>query len=214
MTDKNEDIAALQAKIDDYEKRMTDLLKKVEGLDSLNGKRGTELGEIRERAKKIDELEGLVKTLAEDRDAVKKELEELKTASAKGTEGKPKETSSPSPKPSDKELADKLESELTDAEKKEVEGFVMNMTPEDRKAFVSNDTFRVAVLRQAKPEGKTDPDSIWRVPVKKASGEDIDARVRDLFKKHKSGNLVVDEKTGGYGSPIKTKSEHAPPKFI
>ncbi len=195
------DLAAMQ-------KRLTDKEKEIDGIQSLKGKWSGEVGEVREQLKELVSLKDAAKILTESLDAVKKELDALKSNGPTKREEQPP----PAPKTSDKEQADKLESELTDAEKKEVEGFLENLTADDKKRFVSDDAFRVAVLEQAKT-GKVAPDSIWRVTKKKDSREDLKSVVADLFKKHKSGNLVIDERGGGYGIKREVKAEK-PVKFI
>jgi len=204
-------IEELEELVEGLTKRLAEKEKEIDGIQSLKGKWSGEVGDMRKQVEELVGLKETVTTLTEDRDAVKKELEALKSKGPVQREENPP----PAPKTSDKELADKLESELTDAEKKEVEGFIGKLTADDKKRFVSDDTFRVAVLEQAKTgDGKVDPDSIWRVAPKKpkSSGEDIKAMVADLFKKHKSGNLVIDERGGGYGQRREAKVEK-PVKF-
>lgn len=215
MTTEETAVAELQKKIEERDNELADLKKKIDGLDSLNGKRGTEIGEVRKQLEELAELKKAITDLKEDRDALKKELDEVKTLKSKEPEGK-KDTSPPEPKLSDKEKAEKLESELNEDERKEVEGFVSKLTADDRKRFVSDDAYRVAVLSQVKSkEDGVNPDSIWRIPPKKkASGDDLEKTVSELFKKYKSGNLVVDERSGGYGSASKPKAVNAPPKFL
>jgi len=204
-------IEELEELVEGLTKRLTDKEKEIDGIQALKGKWSGEVGDVRKQLEELTELKDTVKTLTEDRDSVKKELEAL---SSKEPAVKREEQPPPVSKVSDKELADKLESELTDAEKKEVEGFIVNLTPDDKKRFVSDDTFRVAVLEQAKTgNGKAAPDSIWRVTSKKKdSREDLKSVVADLFKKHKSGNLVIDERSGGYGQRREAKVEK-PIKF-
>jgi chromosome segregation ATPase len=203
-------IEELEALVDGLTKRLTDKEKEIDGIQALKGKWSGEVGDVRKQLEDLTGLKDTVKTLTEDRDAVKKELEALKS---KETVVEREDKTPPASKVSDKELADKLESELTDAEKKEVEGFITNLTADDKKRFVSDDTFRVAVLEQAKTgNGKVAPDSIWRVTKKKDSREDLKSVVADLFKKHKSGNLVIDERSGGYGQRREAKVEK-PVKF-
>ncbi len=183
-------------------KELTDkieaLQKKVDGLDSLNGKRATEIGDVRKQMEEFTALKDAIKSLTEDRDAVKKELEALKSKGPKDG----KDTSPPDNKLSDKELADKLETDLTDAEKKDVEALYNKLPDSDKKAFVDDDAFRVAVLKQAKSgKDSVTPDGPWRVkkPVTPPSSEELEKRVIELFKKHRAGVTLVDERSGGYG---------------
>lgn len=195
----------LMAKIQSFESQLADKNKELEGLQSLKGKWSNEVGDVR---KEIETLKGELKTLTEDRDSVKKELEALKSKPVVGKDIPP-----PAPKTSDKELADKLESELTEAEKKDVEDLWKKLPDTEKKAFVTDDTFRVAVLKQAKAvEGKVNPDSPWRVKPKPSS-EDLEAKVKDLFKKHRAGVTLIDERGGGYG-PAKVTPAKGPVRFM
>jgi len=200
-------VEELEAKVTELQSQLGEKAKELDGLQSLKGKWSNEVGDVR---KEIDALKGEVKNLAADRDAAKTELDALKSKSG----GTGKENLPPASKVSDKELADKLETELTEAEKKEVEELWKKLPDDDKKAFVDNDAFRVAVLRQAKAvDGKVNPDSPWRVKPK-PSGEDLDAKVKDLFKKYRSGSTVVDERGGGFGAPRQPKQAVAPVKFM
>lgn len=195
----------LQAKVAEMQNQLNEKVKELDGLQSLKGKWSNEVGDVR---KEIETLKGELKTLTADRDAVKQELETLKSKSVAG-----KDNSPPVAKTSDKDLADKLESELTEAEKKDVEELWKKLPETEKKAFVSDDTFRVAVLKQAKAsEGKVNPDSPWRVKPKPSS-EDLEAKVKDLFKKHRAGVTLIDERGGGYG-PSKVIQAKPPVKFM
>lgn len=202
----------LEVEVAAMQKRLTDKEKEIDGIQSLKGKWSGEVGEVREQLKELASLKDAAKTLTESLDAVKKELDALKS---KGTETR--EDKKPTElELSDKELADKLESKLNDAQKKELDAFLDKLTKEDQARFESDDTYRVAVLEQATGNGEGSPDSKrWRIAAKKpkASGEDIKALVADLFKKHKSGNLVIDERGGGYGVKREVKAEK-PVKFL
>jgi chromosome segregation ATPase len=198
-------IEELQASIEELNKKLEDKSKELDGIQSLKGKWSNEVGDVR---KEMDVLKGELKSLTEDRDAVKKELEALKSKADSGKVNLP-----PVARVSDKELADKLETELTDAEKVEVEELWKKLPDSDKKAFVENDAFRVAVLKQAKAiDGKVNPDSPWRVKPK-PSGDDLENKVKDLFKKHRAGVTLIDERGGGFGTPRPTK-EFSQAKFL
>jgi chromosome segregation ATPase len=206
-------VEELAAKVEALEKEREALQKKVDGLDSLNGKRGTEIGEVRKQLEDISALKDAIKSLTEDRDAVKKELEALKSKAPVGG----KDTPPPDKKLSDKELADKLESELTDAEKKDVEDLFNKLPDADKKAFVDDDTFRVAVLKQAKAgNGEVNPNGPWRVkkPVAPPSGEELERRVKELFKTHRAGGPLIEQRGGGYGERKPAQDPIKPKKFI
>jgi len=198
-------VEELQANVEELTKRLDDKAKELDGLQSLKGKWSNEVGDVR---KEMDVLKGELKSLTVDRDAVKQELEALKSKPDTG-----KVNSPPEAKVSDKELADKLETGLTEAEKKEVEELWKKLPDDDKKAFVENDAFRVAVLKQAKAkDGKVNPDSPWRVQPKPPSG-DLESKVKELFKKHRSGVTLIDERGGGFGTARQSK-EFTPTKFL
>jgi chromosome segregation ATPase len=201
-------IEELQEKFEALEKAHTDKTKELDGLQSLKGKWSNEVGEVR---KQIEDLTAREKVVAEKLEAATKELESLKSKPAGKTENPP-----PAPKLSDKELADKLESDLTDAEKKDVEGLYNKLPDSEKKAFVEDDTFRVAVLKQAKTgSGQVNPNSPWRVvkPAPPPSSEELENRVKELFKKHRAGDTLIEQRGGGYGER-KVSQDSKPKKFL
>lgn len=186
-------VEELEAKIVALEKEREQLTKKVEGLESLSGKRGTELGEIREKFKESEALATSIKDLTEKLDSATKEIESLKSI-------KPtlKDTQPPPPAESDAEKAEKLEKQLTDEEKKLVEGY-LEKNPEVRDEFIKSDSVRVALLEEVKAgNGKVAPDSIWRVKPK-PSGDDSVKKIRSALKEYMSKGLPPDTRGGDFG---------------
>lgn len=196
-------VEELEGKVAQLEKELADKAKKLEGLDSLNGKRGTELGEIREKLKEAEELKASVKVLTDKLESATKEIESLKSNKPAAT----KETQPPSQAGSAKEQADRLEESLTDDERKKVEAFLEAMPEKERKSFVEDDSVRVAVFEGIKSgNGKVVPDGIWRVK-KPASGEDVVSKMKKALEKFNQGKLVTDERGGDFGKPRKTDTK-------
>lgn len=203
-------IEELKDLVDKLTKQVDDKAKELDGLQKLKGSWSNEVGEVR---KQNEDLVASLKAATEKLDSVTKEVEALKSNSQAGKTVNPP----PEPKLSDKELADKLESKLTDAEKKDVEALFAKLPDADKKAFVEDDAFRVAVLKQAKAgDGKVNPNSPWRVvkPATPPSSEELENRVKELFKKHQSGVTLIDERGGGLGERKKAQDPTKPLKFL
>ena len=199
-----EEVEALLEKVT---KEMADKNTELNGLQTLKGKWSEEMGDVR---KVKEEFESKLNGLEESRDAFKAEIEALKKVPVKKDEENPP----PPSKESVKEQADKLESELTDDEKKLVETILKGASDEDQKSFASNDTYRVAVMKEAKAgNGKEDPKSIWRVSKPKSSSDDLDGRIQELFKKHRGERTVTDERRG-IGRPITIEEAKKSTTFI
>lgn len=187
---KDEELKELRKKLDEFDKKVTDL-------DSLRGKHGTELGELR---KKVDEYEGRITALTEDRDAVKQELEALKKPKSDGQVPPANE------KPL-REQADELEATLSEDEKKEVEEAVKEAGSSDdpllreaAEAFKKSaeepdneeaNRARIAFLSKVKPKGEAHP-SLWRVNRPPAKDKDIERVVEKLLNKRKG--IATDER--------------------
>lgn len=207
------ELTELQTKVEALESKLADKEKELDGLQSLKGKWSNEVGDVR---KKTDDLTSTIASLKAaldevkgDRDALKAEIESLKSKGTEGKSGQPP----PAPKPSAKDEADRLESELTDDEKKLVEKVLAS--DEDKASFVSDDNFRAAVLKRVRAEsGDGGPSSIWRVK-KQASSDDLLTKVDKMFSKHK-GQDTSDGGKGRFGQPrvIKAADGQKPVKFV
>lgn len=198
-------IEELETLVNDLAGQVAEKTKEIKGLQELKGGWSNEIKEVREAAKALEAIKGELKTLTEDRDAVKKELDALKLKESEAG----KANLPPVSKESDKEQADKLESKLTDEQKDEIGKFVKSLSEEDQSKFVNDDTFRVAVMKQATTgNGSANPDSIWRVTKSKASGDDTETSVKKLFNKWKSGELVTDERGGKHGKANQGQPTH------
>jgi len=183
--------------------------KELDGLQKLKGTWSNEVGEVR---KQSEVLAGELNTAKEAVEALTEDVKTLKSKEPPKTPGK--DNPPPVAKVSDKDQADKLESELNEAEKKVVEELYKKLPDDEKKAFKDDDTFRVAVLKQAKAGDSTvNPDSPWRVKTEPSS-EDLDKKVKDLFKKYGSGSQLVDERNGQFGKSGEHKKDTGPRKFI
>lgn len=198
----------LEAKVAALEKELADKAKKLEGLDSLNGKRGTELGEIREKLKANEDLQASIKTLTEKLDSATKEIESLKSTKSTTV----KETQPPPLAESDTERAEKLAAALNEEERKLAEAFVKSQGQDAIKKFNTDDKYRVAVLEEVNAgNGKVAPDSIdWREKPKKVTSDDIRKQLRVEYEKFVSKGLPPDVRGGDFGRPKVTPITRKP----
>lgn len=199
----SDDIAALQQKLEEQ-------AKELKGLQELRGKWANDVGEAKAEAmKKVEDLEGQIKTLAEDRETVRKELEALKTRKPDGQE--PAAEKKPL-----REQADELEAKLSDKEKQELdkmldalENSAEESEKEMAKKFVSDDKVRLTFLQQAR-ETEAHPER-WRVKKpSQTSVDDVKRTVEKLFKKHQ-GKVTLDERGGSPAGARRVSNDAKPP---
>lgn len=188
-------IEELAASVAAKDNELDALKKQVEGLEKLRGGWGNEVGDAKKRMEefvgKIEGLEATIKTLTEDRDAVKKELDALKDPEKNGGGKKPAASVLP-----DKDTNDELEKSLTDDQKALVEKMLEDEA--DAEKFMSDEAYRRTVLEAVTAaDGKK--VSLWRVKKAAPSSDDVADHVKKLLKKAKGENVDEDERGGGGG---------------
>jgi len=210
-----EELDQVKQELADTNEKLAEVLKEVEGLQSLRGAQSNEIGEARKQLAKLEELETLVKDLKGSRDAL---LDEVKTLKEKGSGAVKGPT--PTEAESEREKADRLEAGLTDKEREKVVKIMGVLKesddPSDKAQFErykSDDAYRVALFEQVKDRQPAD-DELFRVkPKVTASGEDVKSLVAKLMKQDRVRNVVVPDERGTRGGGAETPRPSGPVKF-
>ena len=175
--------------------------KELENLQSAFGKQGDKFGSAlkaaEDKLKELDDLKASQTALLEDIKSLKESGKASGSASQKVE--------------SDREKAERLESELTDKERAELkeitEALEGSDDPNDKAELESlskDDAYWVAVLERVKSRQPASNGVFRSKPKVVPSSDDVAARVQKLMKNERVRNVVADEKGtrgGGYEPP-------------